>query len=261
MEPTKREAVYAYCLVRGAGPRALDEIPSGLPSTSPPRPLRVDDDLWLVVSDAPLHHYGADAIAAHLDDLEWVSQRALAHEAVVEHFLPADAVLPMKLFTLFESEESALAHLRRTKARTARLLAKLGGHVEWGVRVRFTARLAPAATRKPARSAPTGREFLETKRDDRQAATRALAEARRLAEACYAGLAAASGGAWRAKLPEGPVAGGLLLDAAFLAPRGGAAPAPAFDQQLRRWAESLRATGAETVLTGPWPPYHFMESS
>jgi hypothetical protein len=254
-----KSAVYAYCLVRGPAPDQA-ALPSGLPSTSPPRPVRVDDELWLVVSDAPLRHYGAEAIASQLDDLEWVSQRAMAHEAVVEHFLPADAVLPMKLFTLFESEASALEHLRRTRARTRRLLERLGGRVEWGVRLRFAAPKTPRKTRTGAPTA-SGRAFLEARREERQAAGRALEAARALAEDCYRELGAASQASWRAELPAGPAAGGLLLDAAFLLARGRSPSAPAFEKDLRRWAQRLRTASVETVLTGPWPPYHFMEST
>ena len=55
---------------------------------------------WLIVStvpDRPTARRPSRRAAA----LEWVAPRALAHETVVEHFLPAPAVLPMQLFTMF----------------------------------------------------------------------------------------------------------------------------------------------------------------
>ena len=51
---------------------------------------------WLVVSDVPLDRYGEAAINAKLSDLEWVSRAAVAHEAVVESFGGAAAVVPVR---------------------------------------------------------------------------------------------------------------------------------------------------------------------
>src|SRR5437868_2969038 len=60
---------------------------------------------WVVVADVPLARYGTEAINQRLGDLDWVSRVAVAHEAVVESFAKADGLLPMKLFTIFESDE------------------------------------------------------------------------------------------------------------------------------------------------------------
>ena len=68
--------------------------------------------LHVVVADAPLSEYGEAAIARGLANLEWVSRAAMAHERVVESFGGADAVLPMKLFTIFTNEARAVAHAR-----------------------------------------------------------------------------------------------------------------------------------------------------
>ena len=50
-------------------------------------------------------------LEARLRDLDWVSEIALAHEAVVEHFARARGavVVPMKLFTMFSSMDKAIA--------------------------------------------------------------------------------------------------------------------------------------------------------
>jgi hypothetical protein len=74
------EATYLYCLLRGPRP-SLSGAPSGLPGLSPPRVLEVGDGLWLITAGAPLAEYGADEIQRRLQDLAWVSDRALAHDA------------------------------------------------------------------------------------------------------------------------------------------------------------------------------------
>jgi hypothetical protein len=134
------EATYLYCLVRADREPGLAGVPPGLPGCSPPRLLAAGGGLWLVVSTAPLSQYGAEEIQSRLSDLSWVSDRALAHEAVVEHFTgvtEAAAVLPLKLFTLFSSGERALAYVGENRERIDRSLDRVAGRVEWGVRVRL----------------------------------------------------------------------------------------------------------------------------
>ena len=137
-------ATYVYCLIAASRIPALDRVPAGLPGTGPVRLLDVSGDdptastrtvrlrtrrraagpapkQWLAVADAPLPQYGDASINRHLSDLDWVSRAAIAHEAVVESFIDAPAVLPMKLFTIFTNDERALEHLRRDRRRIAGL--------------------------------------------------------------------------------------------------------------------------------------------
>ena len=100
---------YVYCLVRSARRPSLRGVPAGMPGGQDVRILEIPrhhagvrgGDDWLVVSTVPERGYGEAALEQGLQQLEWVAPRALAHEAVVEHFLPAPAVLPMQLFTMF----------------------------------------------------------------------------------------------------------------------------------------------------------------
>src|SRR5262245_16609570 len=101
----------------------------------PVRLVDVDRGLYLVVSDAPLAQYGEAAIQRGLGDLDWVSRAAVAHETVVESFIDAAAVLPMKLFTMFNDDDRAIANVRQDGERVAALVKRLGRHHEWGVRV------------------------------------------------------------------------------------------------------------------------------
>src|SRR4051812_15254622 len=101
----------------------------------PLRLLDVDRGLWLVVADAPLSQYGGEIINRKLSDLDWVSRAAVAHEGVVESFIDQRAVLPMKLFTIFTSDERALEQVRTDRRRVNLLVKRVAHHLEWGVRV------------------------------------------------------------------------------------------------------------------------------
>ena len=59
----------------------------------------------------PQRAYAEEILDREMQRLEWIGERALAHEAVVEHFLRADAVLPMQLFTLFMTDQRAVEHV------------------------------------------------------------------------------------------------------------------------------------------------------
>jgi gas vesicle protein GvpL/GvpF len=246
---------YAYCLVRGPRPPALGSAPVGLEGAGPPRAIAFGDDLWLVAADAPLARYAGEVIDGRLQDFEWVAARAMEHEAVVEHLLGMPAVVPLKLFTLFAGDRSALAHLRRRGKEIAAALDRVAGRVEWGVRVRRRAGAPPVSARDPRRRAATGRDFLAGKRAARQAARSAAARARAAAESVYAELHGRAVESRR--IPPAVEGSGLLLDAAFLVAR---ADGESFAAAAERAAAGVAHAGCELALTGPWPAYHFVES-
>src|SRR5688572_31807962 len=116
--------------------------PAALPGARPVRVLPAGEKTWAIVSSVPAAQYDEAALASGLQNLDWVGRRAMAHEAVVEHFLAEPAVLPMQLFTLFTSDERALEYVARERRRIDRILARLEGQLEWGLRLSFDERAA-----------------------------------------------------------------------------------------------------------------------
>ncbi|HEX4960257.1 MAG TPA: GvpL/GvpF family gas vesicle protein [Thermoanaerobaculia bacterium] len=256
-------ATYLYCLVRQPGEPALSEVPPGLPGLAPPRILAVAEGLWLVAASAPLPDFSGERIEERLIDLDWVSACALAHEAVVEHFRDAPALLPLKLFTLFASDERALAHLREKGDLLDRVLDRVAGRVEWGVRVRLDearAREALAAeVRELAAPAGSGTSFLLRKKREQEASKDLAGRLRAEVEAGWEELAAAADEAERREPAAAPEQGGkVFLDAALLVPASRTAE---LEAAVGRFATRLAAKGGEVTLTGPWPPYHFVEEA
>jgi len=256
------EATYLYCLLRHSGEPSLAGAPPGPPGLGSLRALDVGEGLWVVAASAPLPEFGGERIEERLADLDWVSACALAHEAVVEHFRDAPALLPMKLFTLFASDERALAHLGQSRERLDRVLDRVAGRVEWGVRVRLDeirAREALAAKARQAGPAGSGTSFLLRKKREQEASRDLAGRLRAEVEAGWDDLAAAADEASRRPPATAPEQGGkLFLDAAFLVPADRAA---GFEAAVGRYADRLAATGGEVTLTGPWPPYHFVEEA
>lgn len=256
------EAAYLYCLVRADREPGLAGVPPGLPGCSPPQALAAGGGLWLVTAAAPLPDYGAEEIQSRLSDLSWVSDRALAHEAVVEHFTGTGAVLPLKLFTLFSSGERALAYVRENRERIDRSLDRVAGRVEWGVRVRLDdARAREVLAREMSSEARSsaGTAFLLRKKLEQDATRELAARLRAEMDETFAELAEGAAESLRREPAASPEQGGrLLLDAAFLVPAGQSGE---FEARVERCASRLATRACEVTLTGPWPPYHFVEEA
>src|SRR5882672_10284283 len=250
-------ATYVYCVV--AAPRAprLTRVPAGLPGAGRVRVLDLDRGVYLVAADVPLARYGEAAIQRGLSDLEWVSRAAVAHEVVVESFIEATAVLPMKLLTIFNNDERALEHIRADRSRIDSLVKRVANHHEWGVRVvldRARAVEAAAPARKSVAGA-SGLAYLSRKKAQRDASTELAERAREAVAALYDRLSAQSRVARRRAATELPAHGGPpLLDAAFLVPRS-----QTFRALAAREARALSRHGYGLTLTGPWPPYTFVQ--
>ena len=253
------KGTYLYCVVAADRRPRLTRVPAGLPGAGKVRLLDVDAGLFLAVADLPLDRYSEAAINDGLTDLDWVSRAAVAHEAVVEAFTAETAVLPMKLFTIFMSDERAIEHVRAERRRIATVVKRVANHQEWGVRVVIDRERAAAAAKKSQRAPAvrSGVAYLTQKKAQRDASKELAANARETVAGLYDRLAAKSRLAKRRLASELPVQGGpLLLDAAFLVPR---ARATSFQALASRESRALARHGYGLTVSGPWPPYSFVQ--
>jgi hypothetical protein len=253
---------YVYCLVRAARRPSLRGVPDAMPGSEgvrlielPDTPRRAQRD-WLVVSSVPEATYGEDALEHRLQDLEWIGPRALAHEAVIEHFLSANAVLPMQLFALFKSDARAVEHIVRNSRRIGRILLRIERHVEWGLRLMWDPGSLKTAKQPRPRRIVSGADYLVRQRNHRDQSRVVLQRARADARRLYRVIAGEASEARRRSDVERAAPGSrLLLDAAFLVP---ARRTRAFQAVVRRHAGALERAGISVSLTGPWPPYNFI---
>jgi Gas vesicle synthesis protein GvpL/GvpF len=259
-----KTAVYVFCVIAAARrPRAPAKT-RPLPGLGPVRILDVDGGTYLVVADAPLSRYSEDAINRGLADLEWVSRAAVAHESVIESFVDETAILPMKLFTIFTSDARALEHIAQQRTRIASLVKRVANNQEWGVRLVLDRRAAERASassigegRAAAPAGASGAAYLTRKKAQRDAAVELASRAHDIVARLYDRLEARSKLAKRRAASELPVKGGpLLLDAAFLVPKARAA---SFKALAAREARGLSKQGYAMTVTGPWPPYTFVQ--
>jgi hypothetical protein len=261
MTPARNSATYLYCLVEADRRPSTAGAPRGLPGTGPLRMLPAAEGLWLVAADAPLASYGAAPIERGLRDLEWVALRGAAHARVVEHFARRRTTVPMKLLTLFSTDDRAIAHVRGSQAAVRRVLRRVAGRQEWGVRVRLDPTLVRQRGERRPRPEPTprhaGTRFLMAKKQERDVAREVLREGRAAVEEAFESLAGLAD-ATRRRPPAELNGTRLVLDAALLVPTQRLAR---FRAALRRSATGLAARGYRLSLTGPWPAYNFVSEA
>jgi hypothetical protein len=105
--------------------------------------------------------------------------------------------------------------------------------------------------------AESGAAYLSRKRDLFDVTRVQLAAARTAADRLYRAMSREATEARRRRSTEQAAPGSrLLLDAAFLVPTRRAG---AFRRALRQHARTLSGSGLVVSLTGPWPPYNFVD--
>lgn len=250
-------ATYLYCIVHASASPATARAPRGLPGATRPAVAAVARALWVIVASVPLELYGPGVLESSLRNVQWVTDVAIAHEAVVEYFTrtPGATVIPMKLFTMFSSETRAVEDMRSRRRDLESVVRRIAGCEEWGVRITHR---PPAVPRSPGRHTKiaSGTEFLAARKAARDGARESAAAGLKAAEQAYLELAAVARDARRRHdVPEGATTP-PLLDAAFLVPtsrRG------RFKAAVKKLA-AAGPDGTEVTLTGPWPSYNFIRS-
>jgi hypothetical protein len=247
------QAVYVYCIVRRARRPVSAGAPHVLPGAGHVAVDRLGPGLWLITAPVPLAQFGPGALEPALRDVEWVGTVALAHQAVVEHFVRqrGASVVPVKLFTMFSAPERARSAFEQQALKLQRVFERIDGCEEWGVRV------TPGLLRRavPRASKPkTGTAFLAGRKQARDMAAEAAQALAEAAERAFSSLSKlAREQRRRHATPEGGVA--TLLEAAFLVPLRRRSR---FHSAAERIADEVARTGGQMTLTGPWPPYNFV---
>ena len=247
-------AVYLYGVVRAAKRPSMTRVPGGVPGARRPEISTVGPSLWIVTAVVPLSVFGPAALEPRLGDLDWVAQVAVAHEAVVEHFVKrkTSTVIPAKLFTMFSTLDRAAADVAARKDAVQRTMRHIAGAEEWGVRV-FRRPVAQPA--KPTGVAASGAEFLRGRQQTRAAVATARIVAADAADVAFDRLSRHARDAHVREARAEPGTNPPLLDAAFLVTLTARAR---FKAEARRQAPALDAAGADLVISGPWPAYHFV---
>lgn len=203
-----------------------------------------------------------EVIDRRASDLEWLGALGYRHQSVVAELMKTTAIVPLRAFTMFSSEDALRSWLHDNRELLANVLARLEGKQEWTLRIELEAgrwqdalpgRVASLRElRDEIAAAPPGKAFLlkkkledETRRASKAAEQELVQELERLLVEKLACETVSENRERR--------------DGAF----------PQINLLINRDEESVlqelhgalgeryAADGVLLGLTGPWPPYSF----
>ena len=217
-------------------------------------------DLVAVASPVELAEFGEEPLRRNMENLPWLEAVARLHHDVVSAIAEITPVVPMRLATVYRSDEGLVRMLGQRQQEFLAALGRIAGRIEFGVK-------AYVATNADAVSPPTGQlsavppargsgtDYLMKRRAQLTAAEDARKAAVASAERVHRELA---GQAVAAALhrPQDPQLSGatarMIMNAAYLLD----------DKDRVEFAAAVERAGSANPavrleLTGPWPPYSF----
>jgi hypothetical protein len=261
--------VYLYGVSRGLDLVALGDI-AGVAG----EPVRgVDSDgLTALVSTVRLDEFGEQALRANLENLGWLEATARAHHDVVDRAAHAAPTAPVRITTVYRDDDRVLQVLREGRERFGLVLDRITGRSEWGVKAyAYPDQTRPedpggaeaathASTPSTAGGAAegVGTAYLRRRQEQRHRREDAGRRAAEQAEALHAELEGRAV-AVRQHPPQDPSlsghAGTLVLNMAYLLD----------NEQVEEFLAVVRdidgrTPGIDVEVTGPWPPYSFIDT-
>ncbi|GAA3819887.1 GvpL/GvpF family gas vesicle protein [Streptomyces phyllanthi] len=244
--------VYAVCRPFGA---ALQAQLTGV-AGAPPK-LLSHHGLIAVLSEVPERDFSEEPLKAHLEDLDWLTATARAHQGVIDALTAVTTPLPLRLGTVFRDDSGVRVMMEAREDVFRRTLDRLEGRVEWGVKVYVDPESAADADERPPAKAASGRDYLRQRRMRTKSHEEMWQQAETFARRLHETL---SGRAedFRLHAPQNSAlsgaAGRNVLNAAYLVPR----------RESEEFVEVVDRTkddnpGLRVELTGPWAAYSFTE--
>lgn len=242
--------VYAVCRPFGTPLQAQLTGVGG----DPPR-LLAHGDLVAVVSHVPEGDFAEEPLRAHLEDLDWLTAVARAHQGVIDALTTVTTPLPLRLGTVFRDDSGVRTMLQAREEGFRRTLDRLEGRVEWGVKVFIDAERAQDAPAAPAAKPASGRDYLRQRRMQTQSQDALWQQAETFATQLHRSLSESAEDS-RLHAPQNPTLSGAsgrnVLNAAYLVPR---VKSEEFVERVDRTKDG--APGIRVELTGPWAAYSF----
>ncbi len=230
-----------YCVCEHV-PRALDRI-EGIGQT--PVTLIESSGLAAVVSDLPGGEHPRRV------------QEVVRYARVVEAFSRQRTVIPMRYGCCLPTEGAVKEFLDQNQTQHRQTLERLRDCVEMGVRVlarrQFRAGEPAHPSLRPfAAGGPSGVAYLAARRAEFKARDSAVQECCRVTDWLRAGLA----GRFKESVVEaGSLGGQSVASVFFLVPR------ERIEWFREAFAGLCASQQAPVLLTGPWPPYNFVQTA
>ncbi|MEU1574759.1 GvpL/GvpF family gas vesicle protein [Streptomyces collinus] len=241
---------YVYAVCRPFGTPLQSQL-TGV-AGDPPRAL-THHGLVAVVSHVPERDFAEEPLRRHLEDLDWLTETARAHQGVIDALTTVTTPLPLRLGTVFHDDSGVRTMMEAREEDFLRTLDRLEGRVEWGVKV--YAESEPQESARPAQKPASGRDYLRQRRTQTRSHEEMWQKAEAFSNRLHEELSAFAEDS-RMHPPQNPAlskaTGRNVLNAAYLVPR---AHSEEFVELVDRTKGEV--PGMRIELTGPWAAYSF----
>lgn len=245
------DAVYLYAI--GEAALAQDPTVPGLTGVDG-APVRVTGSgaLTAAVSTVNAAAFSEEALRCNFDDLAWVEATARAHHAVVDTLAQRHCIAPVRLATIYHTDDGVHHLLDHSGDAIMHALERLRGCGEWGVKAFRAAEPEPGLDvgADPARP---GTAYLLRRRAARDHAATMRKVTAVTVEQAYRELAEHAVASRRYPTQDPRLTGRseeMLLNAAYLIDLR-------HIEQFRMAADQWEGQGLRLELAGPWPAYSF----
>ena len=257
--------IYLYCLARTDCLAAVKEMAAQ-------KGLGVDPNYGLaalpnsgvvaVISEVLLSEFSE----ANLQDLSWLGERAMRHEAVVARIMAASPVLPVKFGTLYRTRDSLKQFMDQNHQPVDQALEQLRDKAEWSVkgyladavaRNIIAAEDSEVQARRAAMSQSPGVRYLQQKQLENKIDSALESAVSRLRDDLGAALAPHAEAMTPLRLHASSVTGRserMVFNSGFLL---GPQTLDNFRSALAQQQDAYTVLGLTLELRGPWPPYNF----
>ncbi|MDH6624579.1 hypothetical protein M2271_002383 [Streptomyces sp. LBL] len=223
----------------------------------PPRLLH-HHGLAVVVSHVPERDFAEEPLHRHLEDMDWLTATARAHQGVIDALTVVTTPLPLRLGTVFRDDSGVRVMIEAREDAFRRTLDRLHGRVEWGVKVyaepEEPAKKTDSVEARPEK-ATSGRDYLRQRRTRVRSREERWQQAESFATRLHETLSTHAEDS-RLHAPQNPTLSGVpgqnLLNAAYLVPRS---ESEEFVELVDRTKDDI--PGMRVELTGPWAAYSF----
>jgi len=242
--------IHAYGVVAAAEP--LTQFPPGIADTS----VHVvhAGNLAAITSHLPVKGFGVADWKRNATNVGWLEPVARRHHAVLQYVASTAAVVPLRLPSLYGNLESLEESLHASSERLERDLRRIGGKVEWAVKVYQTAEQKSSAS---GTAASSGRDYLLAKSRDLSARSDSREQLREQVREIHDALGQVSAEYVRNQ-PQDVLLSGrkeqMVLNGAYLVSRANEAR---FLKLAGEIADESLARGLLVEVSGPWPAYNF----
>jgi len=261
MKEEKNDLIYLYCLTNKTP--EIKEAKNLVANLY----FIYQHGLYAVIDKVSEDEFNKENLEKNLSDVEWVRERVLIHERVIERIMRDTCLIPFKFATLFTHEDNVRACLEKNAEEFRERLFHLEGKEEWGIKIYCNREKLKEnishedeeflTIHKKINSCRPGMAFFLKKRTEELLNTSVNNKINRYGQESYERLRGESTQTCINKLLPKEITerkDDMILNSAFLIDKD---KVNVFATTVDLLQAQYRSAGFSFDCTGPWPPYNF----